>query len=398
MRFAISSIMVAGLLLATVSDSSRGQSLYTLNVTGELYEIDIATGATNEVLGDLGIHSWSGLASAPGSTDSIYALHNPRPTTLEDPQFSRIVKLDVAAEMVTTFPFFDAASLGVGDVFSTGIAISPLAPEAAVLVGNDRSFPPIPHIWTVDLATGAVLDEARPLSEALRIESLTYSHDGSMLLATNQIGELVTIDFETAEVTPVGDPGLTKSITGIVINPANGQLLAIDGQGQDDLVVLDPSFGTLIREIGALGITGPEGLAFLVGETDPLDCDQDGAVDVNDLSCANALDITAALLDALNLLPGDLDGLGGVNFDDFIVFAENFGRPRGRYTEGDIDDSGAVDFEDFTIFAQNFGRRSMGEAEAPVPEPTTRLLLLMAGFSLACCNRHRATSRDSARI
>jgi len=52
-----------------------------------------------------------------------------------------------------------------------------------------------------------------------------------------------------------------------------------------------------------------------------------------------------------------------VGFDDFFLFADNFGMGVGvpgfdaRY---DMDDSGLVDFDDFFIFADNFGRVAVG--------------------------------------
>ena len=57
-------------------------------------------------------------------------------------------------------------------------------------------------------------------------------------------------------------------------------------------------------------------------------------------------------------LPGDFDGTGVVNFDDFFLFADNFG-----LMEGDVDfdplfdlsGNAVVDFDDFFVLADNFG-------------------------------------------
>lgn len=51
---------------------------------------------------------------------------------------------------------------------------------------------------------------------------------------------------------------------------------------------------------------------------------------------------------------GDFDGSGGVDFGDFLRFAEAFGDPDAD-RKFDLDGSGAVDFPDFLIFAENFG-------------------------------------------
>ncbi|MDP6698896.1 MAG: hypothetical protein QGH25_04545, partial [Candidatus Latescibacteria bacterium] len=55
-----------------------------------------------------------------------------------------------------------------------------------------------------------------------------------------------------------------------------------------------------------------------------------------------------------NTILGDFDGNATVNFDDFFIFADNFGQD--DFAEGtDLDGSGAVNFDDFFIFADNFG-------------------------------------------
>ena len=59
--------------------------------------------------------------------------------------------------------------------------------------------------------------------------------------------------------------------------------------------------------------------------------------------------------DAGNEILGDIDGSAVVNFDDFFIFADNFGSD--APDEGaDLDGDSDVDFDDFFIFADNFGR------------------------------------------
>ena len=56
-----------------------------------------------------------------------------------------------------------------------------------------------------------------------------------------------------------------------------------------------------------------------------------------------------------NTIVGDFDASGTVNFDDFFIFADNFGQA--DFTPAtDLDASGAVNFDDFFIFADNFGK------------------------------------------
>ena len=73
----------------------------------------------------------------------------------------------------------------------------------------------------------------------------------------------MNVDSDTAEVTLVGDPGLTDFVTGLAFRPADGVLFAIDGLRRDRLVILNPLNGALVADVGPLGILGPEGLAFV---------------------------------------------------------------------------------------------------------------------------------------
>jgi hypothetical protein len=62
------------------------------------------------------------------------------------------------------------------------------------------------------------------------------------------------------------------------------------------------------------------------------------------------------LLDAAgNRIFGDFDGSAGVTFDDFFIFADNFGQATFEAAT-DMDVDGDVDFDDFFIFADNFGK------------------------------------------
>jgi len=60
------------------------------------------------------------------------------------------------------------------------------------------------------------------------------------------------------------------------------------------------------------------------------------------------------------LCPGDFDGNGKVDFDDFFLFVGKFGKGSGDPgfdPAYDLDGDGKVDFDDFFIFVGNFGKR-----------------------------------------
>lgn len=113
------------------------------------------------------------------------------------------------------------------------------------------------------------------------------------------------------------------------------------------------------------------------GASDPLDCNGDTTVDINDTLCATAATIDATLA-AAGLIAGDLDGNGSVEFADFLALSANFGLP-GTYMQGDTNLSGTVDFPDFLVLSGNFGQSSQAAA---VPEPAAVTLAFLGLLGL----------------
>jgi autotransporter-associated beta strand protein len=97
----------------------------------------------------------------------------------------------------------------------------------------------------------------------------------------------------------------------------------------------------------------------------------------------------------LPVVRGDANLDGVVNFSDFIILSQNFGKP-GSYLEGNFAGNGTVDFSSFVILSQNFGKSAPWSSSlvtsneiaaftasseeffrgGAVPEPTTLALLL----------------------
>ena len=78
------------------------------------------------------------------------------------------------------------------------------------------------------------------------------------------------------------------------------------------------------------------------------------SVDGYQLLAMNAADFAAAS----PRRPGDADGDGDVDLDDFVLLKQNFARLDATADHGDFDGDGDVDLDDFVILKQNFGTAS----------------------------------------
>lgn len=56
------------------------------------------------------------------------------------------------------------------------------------------------------------------------------------------------------------------------------------------------------------------------------------------------------------LFPGDTNGDGGVDFQDLVVVAQNYGGSGKIREQGDVTGDGNVDFQDLVLIAQNYGK------------------------------------------
>jgi hypothetical protein len=59
-----------------------------------------------------------------------------------------------------------------------------------------------------------------------------------------------------------------------------------------------------------------------------------------------------------DILAGDVDGNGAVEFADFLVIARKFGQQvEGGRADGDVNEDGEVNFADFLVLSENFGKK-----------------------------------------
>jgi hypothetical protein len=242
---------------AFTRNTSLEFSLYMTENRGTLRKVNQATGSTM-IVGNLGTDSITGLSNRPGDATYVYGIAM---TGFGGNGPSRLVKIDTRTGKSILLPVFDQSTLGIEPAVASAIAISPTAPNIAVVAGSIINGDHRDFLWKVDVGSGLVLGPAIPTTASIR--ELTYSLDGSILYGTDSDGRLVKVNSNTGVVTVVGDPGLTDYIEGLAFRPSDGALFAIDAYFEDRLVRLNPSDGSVAEIIGSLGVVGPYGLAFV---------------------------------------------------------------------------------------------------------------------------------------
>ena len=102
---------------------------------------------------------------------------------------------------------------------------------------------------------------------------------------------------------------------------------------------------------------------------------------------------------AFHLLPGDADNDGRVDINDLTVVLSKFGKTGMTWSQGEFTGDGTVDINDLTIVLANYNT-SFGSPAAglsAVPEPSCVVLVGIGAFALlGYAWRRRASSGERA--
>jgi len=174
--------------------------------------------------------------------------------------------------------------------------------------------------------------------------------------------------------------------------PATSSTLTLSNTGE---------VGSTIN-VSAADITGPGGSLFAItGGFTPASLAGQGAganYSVNFLGAATsgAYDAVVTFVDdlagtpdatynlhAVVLHPGDANGDGVVDLQDFGLLKDNFGMTQGAtWAMGDFTGDYAIDLQDFGILKDHFGHTTGSNPITAVPEPATIALLALSGLAV----------------
>jgi hypothetical protein len=91
-------------------------------------------------------------------------------------------------------------------------------------------------------------------------------------------------------------------------------------------------------------------------------------------------------------IPGDYDGNGTVQPNDYVVWRDNFGATGPNNADGNGD--GKVDAADFNLWRDNLGMSAFSITGAAVPEPATLAVVVLATLGLAFREMHAGRFRS----
>lgn len=210
------------------------------------------------------------------------------------------------------------------------------------------------------------------------------------LVDTEALGSGVTDDTGLATFS-ITDAGSGNKVEIGTIDNSNGD--GVVNMSGNVAVIFSDIFSSVSNDASlSFGIFDNLIVRSVESTFDPLDCNESGLVDKDDIACATAETIEQTL-ETAGVIAGDLDLNGTVEFADFLTLADSFGDPAkgGVYANGDIDLNGAIEFADFLKLADNFGQ---GASPAQVvPEPHNLLGTLALGALLGVALRMRNGKR-----
>ena len=220
--------------------------------------------------------------------------------------------------------------------------------------------------------------------------------DQGIRTGTATIGHTTFVDLEVSQVLQLVSYRVELTFDPQVLSfknfAANAGAINFFGSGLTP-VVTEPAAGTVRVDVAGADTASGDGTfgrwTFAVAADA-----QAGSISTIGLSrvelfssgqaVADVLTASAGVtLEMVNALPGDLNDDGVIDFDDFFIFADDFGSSAPR---SDYNSDGIVDFTDFFLFADFFNAAAARPLPALMPGS-------MPGLALMADSRPQSTER-----
>jgi hypothetical protein len=291
--------------------------------------------------------------------------------------FSTPYALPLASAAVWTYTISggSVASQTATDVGSQVTAQFPTAESSTLLAinGSGNAVGQWSASWTTSIALG---NESGAF--LYNVNHSTVTSLGSLLVGLKN-GE--NFNWGSGLDQCINDSG---EVVGCIVNTAN-----TGGGGTNTLSGYDAAIwkNGSVTDLNTLYAPALAGTGFTLDNATAIDDDGDIAGYGHD---ANGNVEQAFLLQAL--LPGDSNEDGRVDVNDLTVVLTNFGQTGMTWSQGEFTGDGKVDVNDLTIVLANFGKGSgsSGSYLSPVPEPSSLALFALGAIVLlGCAGRRR---------
>ena len=307
------------------------------------------------------------------------------------------IELPVSNEGEATL---NVSSLQVGDLhFAAVFAAISLGPNETTILA--LSHTPTGRSTSTDSISFATDDPDNPkvsipvasrgiVPTTLSLDLDATAGDQALTASTVKVGSafklglhaLRTLDLLSYDLHLIFDPTALTFSSFTAQSDAENNLLAATGSSLTTISLIDADsvvFATIAADSLTTGISAAGLLGVFTFTADSSLAGAETSIRIEQalLKSTAATDTVgsglAVIVSGRPAQPGDFDGDGDVDFDDFFLFADNFGLKADDATFDplfDIAANGQIDFDDFFLFADNFGTavgKLMPEAQALGP-------------------------------